>query len=95
MLCPTDTSVLEKEGVCVVLVDLDDLEVKNACFLYKFLVRKMQMAFFLPDQQELMTNVVCLALDWESVNTGSNNSLIKQMKRHVQDLFGGFFIDWN
>ena len=95
MLCPTDTSVLEKEGVCVVLVDFDDLEVKNACFLYKFLVRKMQMAFFLPDQQELMTNVVFLALDWESVNTGSNNSLIKQMKRHVQDLFGGFFIDWN
>ena len=95
MLCPTDTSVLEKEGVCVVLVDPDDLEVKNACFLYKFFVRKMQMAFFLPDQQELMTNVVFLALDWESVNTGSNNSLIKQMKRHVQDLFGGFFIDWN
>ena len=79
----------------MVLVDLDDLEVKNVCFLYKFLVRKMQMAFFLPDQQELMTNVVFLVLDWESVNTGSNNSLIKQMKRHVQDLFGGFFIDWN
>ena len=79
----------------MVLVDLDDLEVKNVCFLYKFLVRKMQMTFFLPDQQELMTNVVFLALDWESVNTGSNNSLIKQMKRHVQDLFGGFFIDWN